>query len=255
MRIVRRLLRLLTYLVLIVLAFAVGAVAVFTLTARGRDNLAALISDMASAPDRKVKISGINGIWSGNFTMDQLVLEDADGPWLAARGVKVDWSPLSLLSGAFKADLVEAERIEVARLPKPGEPKPASKGSGSLPIDIAVQGINLPDIALGEAVTGGQVASVAAKGDAAIKASPLAIKSDLTVERTDGVAGQVLASLQFAPDQNKLDIDLKASEPSGGILANLLQLPGKPAVDISSPAPGLWRTGKATAPSRSTARS
>src|SRR5262245_33395546 len=206
MAIVAQLLRILLYAALVVLAFAVGAVAVYTLTAKGRENLAALISDMASTPDRKVTISGINGIWSGNFTMDQLLLEDSQGPWLAARGVEIDWSPLSLLSRTFNAELVAAKRIEVARLPKPGSQPPENGGSTSLPVDIAIKAISLPDIALGEAVTGGQVASVAAKGNASVKASPLSVQSDLTVDRTDGTPGQIFASVAFAPDQNKLDI-------------------------------------------------
>ena len=70
-----------------------------------------------------------------------------------------------------------------------GTSRPAEGGSGALPVDITIRALNLPDIALGEAVTGGQVASVAAKGNAAVKASPLSVQSDLTVARTDGTAG------------------------------------------------------------------
>ena len=50
--------------------------------------------------------------------------------------------------------------------------------------------------------------------------------------RTDGRAGFVDASVHFVPDQNLLDVDISASEPTGGIIANLLKLPGEPAVDI-----------------------
>ncbi|MDQ6433376.1 translocation/assembly module TamB domain-containing protein [Mesorhizobium sp. LHD-90] len=229
----RRFFRILKYTVLIALAFAVGALAVLTLTPKGRENLAGLISDFASTPDRQVRISGINGIWSGNFSLDQLVLEDSEGPWLAVRGVEVDWSPTSLLWLRFDADRIAAERVEFARLPKPSaEPAPTKSGSGSLPVDVSIGALDFPDIALGQSVTGGQVASIAAKGKAMAQASPLTVNADLTVSRTDGTAGEVLAAIDFAPQDNKLDIDLKASEPSGGILANLLGLPGKPAVDI-----------------------
>ncbi|MEQ1950305.1 translocation/assembly module TamB domain-containing protein [Mesorhizobium yinganensis] len=229
---VRRFLRILKYTLLIALAFVVGALAVLTLTGKGRENLAGMISDMASSPDRKVRILGISGIWSGNFALDQLVLEDAEGPWLAARGIKVEWSPISLLRLKFNADRVAAERVEFARLPKPSKQPPAKGGSGSLPVDVSIGALDFPDIALGQSVTGGQVASIAAKGKAMAQASPLTVNADLDVSRTDGTAGEVMAAIDFSPRDNKLDIDLKASEPSGGILANLLGLPGKPAVDI-----------------------
>ncbi|MFI0843318.1 translocation/assembly module TamB domain-containing protein [Mesorhizobium sp. IMUNJ 23232] len=229
---VRRFLRILKYTVLIVLAFVVGALAVLTLTGKGRENLASMISDFASSPDRKVRIAGIDGIWSGNFSLNQLVLEDSEGPWLAVRGIEVDWSPISLLWLKFDAERVAAERVEFARLPKPSSKPPAKSGSGSLPVDVSIGALDFPDIALGQPVTGGQVASIAAKGKAMAQASPLTVNADLTVSRTDGTAGEVLAAIDFAPRDNKLDIDLKASEPSGGILANLLGLPGKPAVDI-----------------------
>ena len=80
MRYLKRFLRLLRYSIYVVLAFAVGAVAVLTLTERGRDNLAGLISDFASSPGQTVRMSGIDGIWSGRLTLDNLVLEDAGGP-------------------------------------------------------------------------------------------------------------------------------------------------------------------------------
>ncbi len=42
-----------------------------------------------------------------------------------------------------------------------------------------------------------------------------------------------MPSIDFAPADNRIDIDVRASEPQGGILANLLQLPGEPPVEIS----------------------
>ncbi len=95
MRLVKLFLRIVRYAIYAALAFVIAALAVLTLTERGRDNLAGLISDFASSPGRTVKISGINGIWSGNLTLQGLVLEDEDGPWLVARNIAVDWSPLS----------------------------------------------------------------------------------------------------------------------------------------------------------------
>ena len=121
MRYIKVIARILRYTIYLALAFVFAAIAVLTLTERGRDNLAGLISDFASSPEQTVRISGINGIWSGNFTLQSLVLEDADGPWLVGRNIAVDWSPLKLFSATFEADRIFAERIEDFSFPATGD--------------------------------------------------------------------------------------------------------------------------------------
>ena len=61
----KRVLRIVLYTLLIVVAAVVGALVVLTKTERGRANLAGIISTVASTDDRKVTVSGIDGIWSG----------------------------------------------------------------------------------------------------------------------------------------------------------------------------------------------
>ncbi|MER8577851.1 translocation/assembly module TamB domain-containing protein [Mesorhizobium sp. M1423] len=231
MAIFRRILRILFYTLLIVVAAAVGALVVLTKTERGRENLAGIISTMASTGDRKVTVVGIDGIWSGALRVDHLVLEDREGAWMVARKVAVDWSPLALLSKSFSADRIGAERIELARLPV-ASTQPSQSGATTLPVSIDVKQLDLPEIALGQALAGSGVAELAAKGALKADASPLAIESSLNIVRHDGKQGTVDAKAHFAPADNKLDLDLKASEPAGGIIANLLKLPGAPPVDI-----------------------
>jgi translocation and assembly module TamB len=231
MRWVKLSLRILRYGLYAALAFVIGAVAVLTLTERGRENLAGLISNFASSPGQTIKLSGLDGIWSGNLRLGSLVLEDEQGPWLVARNVAVDWSPLKLLQKTFSAERIAAERIEVARRPVPANVPKEDAGSFSLPVSIDIRQIDLPDIALGPALAGG-VASVAATGSASAETSPLTIASKLNIARRDGRAGSIDATVDFAPADNRLDIDIRAAEPQGGIIANLLQLPGDPAVEI-----------------------
>lgn len=230
MTILRRVLRILRYVVLAVLALAVGAVAAFTLTGKGRENLAALVSTMASSDDMKVRIGDLSGIWSGNLRVGHVVLEDAEGPWLVVRGAEIDWSPLSLLSWTFKAERVFAERLEVSRLPR-SQAKSSSGGGGGLPVSVAIHGIDLPDIALGEQIAGA-VAQLSAKGSLQALANPLNIGTELQIQRIDGVGGDLDASIHFVPSEQRLDVAINGSEPAGGILANLLQLPGAPPVQI-----------------------
>ena len=232
MRYFKAIARILRYAIYVTLAFVIGAVAVLTLTERGRDNLAGIVSNLVSSPGQVVKVSGIDGIWSGNLTLQSLVLEDADGPWLVARNIALDWSPLRLITKTFQADRVYAELIEIARTPKPASEPKEEAGSFSLPVSIDIRQIDLPDIALGPQLAGG-VASVAAKGSAQAETSPLEIVSQLNIARSDGRAGNIDATIDFAPADNRLNIEVRASEPQGGILANLLGLPGEPPVEIN----------------------
>ncbi|RAZ90735.1 translocation/assembly module TamB [Mesorhizobium hawassense] len=231
MKIFWRILRICLYTLLLLLVMAIGALVVLTGTEGGRQNLASLISKMASNEDRKVTVSGIEGIWSGALRVDHVVLEDRAGPWMVARKVALDWSPTALLSRNFNADRLAAERIELARLPQPSQ-QPSQSGSSSLPVSIDVRQIDLPEIALGQELAGSGTAELAAKGSLKADPSPLAVESVLNVSRHDGKQGNVDAKIHFAPADNKLDLDLKASEPAGGIIANLLKLPNAPPVNI-----------------------
>src|SRR5262245_33083313 len=131
MRIVWRIFRLLLVLMLLAIALVSGAGAVLTLTEKGRETLAGLISSMASSEGSGVTVSGISGIWSGPLRIESVGLSDKQGNWLAIRGVAVDWSPLALFNSTFRASLVHADRIELARLPEGGS---GSSGGGGLPV-------------------------------------------------------------------------------------------------------------------------
>lgn len=232
MKIIKRVMRVLFYLVVIVVAAGIGALIVLTTTERGRENLAGMISTMASSADSKVEVSGIAGIWSGALKVDHVVLEDSKGPWLVLRDVAVDWSPLALLSKTFSAERVAAGRIEVARLPVAGTEKKNS-GETTLPVSVNIKQIDLPEIALGQELAGAGIAELAAKGSLKADASPLAIETVLNVARSDGKQGSVDAAINFAPADNKLELDVQAAEPAGGIIANLLKLPGAPPVNLA----------------------
>ncbi|PWK72721.1 translocation/assembly module TamB domain-containing protein [Aminobacter sp. AP02] len=232
MAMLKKILRILRIAILVVLAFVVGAAAVFTLTAKGRENLAGLISSVASTDDQKIRLSGLNGIWSGNLRLDNVVIEDRQGAWLALRGVSVDWSPLALLSRTFRADKIAVERIEVARLPAGGTKKQASSGGLSLPVSVDIKQIDLPEIALGEALAGTGIAELAAKGMVRADRLPLGIETKLNISRSDGKEGVVDADIAFAPADNRIALNIRAAEPAGGIIANILKLPNQPAVEL-----------------------
>src|SRR5689334_2846172 len=229
MKIVKTILRRLGFLLLLVVALAVGALAVLTLTEKGRENLAGLISTMASSEGSSVQVIGISGIWSGALHVDSVVLSDSEGAWLAARGIAVDWSPSALLSMAFRAQSVHAYRVEFARLPKS---QAKSGEGGGLPVSLDITRLDFPQIMLGPSLAG-EIAQVSAEGSLRAEAEPLAIATDLKIERRDGRQGTLDAKIDFAPAKDRLAVEVHGSEPAGGIIANLLRLPGAPPVEIA----------------------
>ena len=246
MRLLALLWKYLRLALLVLVALAAGAVAVLTLTETGRGRLASIASGLASAEGRQVRISGLSGIWSGDLKARQVVVADDEGPWLALREVEIDWSPLALLGLSFSADRVHAGRIEFARLPQPTE-STAESGSSGLPVGIDLRSIDLPDIALGEQLAGG-IARLAASGSVKAGGSPLSVAVDIELKRTDGHEGSVSLKLAYLPGDNRLDVQLSGSEPAGGVIANLLALPGRPGVAFSAEGSGPvsnW-TGKAS---------
>lgn len=231
MKLLRRLLRPAVYLVVALAVIAIGALAVLTMTEGGRTRLAGMISSAASNADRTVRISGIDGVLSGDLTIRQVVVSDAAGTWLVARGGRLDWSPFALLAGRFDARLVHFDRIEIARLPSGSSTDAAGNDPLSLPVDISVDEISLPDVALGAEIAG-DVASLSAEGRMSAAGSPPTMEGELRVSRTDGREGSLSAVLAFVPQDNRIDIRLEGSEPPGGVIANLLKIQGAPGVDI-----------------------
>ena len=58
------------------------------------------------------------------------------------------------------------------------------------------------------------------------------IRARARVVRTDGTPGEAELSLNYNPDQRAATAELAISEPENGIVANLLQMEGKPAFGL-----------------------
>ena len=234
-------------LLVVVLALGSAVAAVISLSESARNSVAGLVSGLVSSPGQEVRISGLDGIFSGQLRIREVAVSDATGPWVVLRGVAVDWSPSALLGFTFRADRLRVDRIEMARPPLPST-EPASTGGGlSLPVAVDIAAIDLPDIALGQSLAG-EIARLAATGNVAIAGNPVGGRAKLSASRTDGRTGSLDLDATYAPGDNRIELKARALEPQGGILAGLLKLPGAPAVEIVADGSGPlsdW-TGRAT---------
>jgi len=210
----------------------IAAILLIGYTATGNQFAADQIASRISTPDMQVTIEGARGLLAGRFRIDRVELADTKGKYTELRNIELDWSPLDLLDAEFHAQRIAASDINVSRRPVVTiEPEPASSdASFSLPVEIAVDAIDLPAIALGKPLIGRE-ARLAVKGSARAAADTIALKLDAT--QTDRPDAKALADLAYAVNANTLKLDLKVTEPKGGLLATALQLPGGPAVDLS----------------------
>jgi translocation and assembly module TamB len=200
-----------------------------------RSYLTAFLEDNLSGVGRKVTITGFQGALSAQASIEKLEISDDIGVWITLEGVVLDWSRSSLLSGAVDVDQLTAEVITVARMPTMAEddapaPEAVPFALPDLPVSIAVDRVEATRIVLeppvlGELVEGRLEASASLSGGEG--------EGALVLERTDGPDSKITLDASYSNITGALALDLSAVEPADGIAARLLELPGRPAVDLS----------------------
>ncbi|ACJ01267.1 translocation/assembly module TamB domain-containing protein [Rhodospirillum centenum] len=216
-----------TLLGLVVLAVA-GAL-VWLSTPGGRETVLAQVEPLVPG----LEIEGAEG---GLFDLGvaRLTLADREGVWLTVEGARLDWSPLDLLTGTVQVDALTAGRVAVARAPvSDPDPEPETDaGPFSLPVAVDVDRLALERVELGAALLGGTPALLTAGGQGSLPAGRLGGSVDLRVERIDESPGTAALRATYVPGTS-LDLDLRLAEPAGGVLARLLEIPGRPPVDVA----------------------
>ncbi len=196
--------------------------------------LEGLIEDNLSGEGRDVEITGFDGALSGRATLETLTIADRNGVWLTISDAVLDWNRSALLRGRIEVAELSAETILLPRLPDPAEksaPTPEASGFAlpELPVSIAIDKIEAARVEIGAPVFGaGTVASAAG----ALKLDGGDGSADLEIRRLDG-AGDLLLDTSFSNSSRVLSLDLGLVEGPDGILANLTELPGRPALDFS----------------------
>ncbi len=201
-----------------------------------RDYLTAFLEDNLSGAGRQVTISGFSGALSSRAMIERLTIADDDGIWLTITGVTLDWSRSSLLSGALEVSELSAETIVMERVPYAGEasmPSPEASGFSlpDLPVSISIDSIAAAEITLGEAVLGqaitGSLAANMQLADGTGSATLDLIRSDA------GPEGQITLDASYDNATGQLAVDLNATEGEGGIVAEVLDLPGAPSATLT----------------------
>ncbi len=207
-------------------------------TAQERDDrgtIVAFIEDNMSGAGREVILRGFQGALSSQATATQLTIADSEGIWLTLNDITLDWSRSSLLRGAVSITDLTAAEIIVARAPvaDPATPTPEAKGFAlpELPVSIDIENIAAKRVVLGESLLGQPVEGTIA---ATLKLSGGEGNATLNIARTgDGPIGMVDLTAAYSNTNQVLSLSLRAVESADGIAAELLNLPGRPSVDLS----------------------
>lgn len=222
--------RALTFLGMTVLALVLLVLALFGLiqTPPGKAALARLASSLASTPGLSVEIEGITGFVPSDMGIARITLADSSGPFATVTDARLNWSPLALIGRQVDVALLEAGRVELMRRPVLPEPAATDAASSSgvplLPVRIAR--LALPDIVLAEPVVG-HAAQLGLMGSADLSAATRALALDFALVRHDA-PGRIAGTARYAPETERLDLDLSAQEPAGGLIARAAGMNGLP---------------------------
>lgn len=205
-----------------------------------RGYIEGLIEDNLSGDSRSVNIVGFAGALSSEATIEQLTIADADGVWLTLEGIVLTWNRSALLRGAIDVETLRAARVTVARAPLPDDTGPAPEAAPfalpELPVSVALGELDIDEIILGEVFLGEEI-RVSLTGDAQLSGGEGS--ANIVATRLGGKTGVFEIDGSYVNLTRQLSLLLRVAEGPEGIAAQVLDLPGRPAIalEIAGDAP------------------
>ncbi|MEO0766119.1 MAG: hypothetical protein AAFY75_08870, partial [Pseudomonadota bacterium] len=226
------------YLVILIacLLWPFGAIAQETEEDEDRGFIAGLLESALGGDGRTVRIVGFAGALSSTARIEQITIADGDGIWLTIDDVALTWKRAALLRGIIDVQELRAARIELTRPPvaEPGIEVPEAEATPfalpDLPASILLEQLDIAAVDLGAPVLG-EAATLSLTGAATLADG--AGDVSLRAERSDGPRSTISIDASYANETRELAIDLDVTEGARGLLSGLMNLPGRPSVDLT----------------------
>ncbi|WDR04170.1 hypothetical protein PSQ19_09340 [Devosia algicola] len=230
-------------LALAVMALAVGAPALVGALAQDvanmsedqqKDWLTSFVQDKLSTPERKIELSNIDGALGSDVSIREITISDAEGVWLRVNNARLTWNQAALFLGRLEIKSLTADSIDYPRNAVPNDQMdlpPAEAGTlevPQFPVAIILEELNVPKVRFGQSVFG-LAAEVSLDGSLTLENGDLTTKLDIV--RLDGPGGQLGLDVAYQKQDNAIDLGLDLTEPRDGVLSNLLNIEGRPAVE------------------------
>ncbi|MEM7460242.1 MAG: hypothetical protein AAF331_12315, partial [Pseudomonadota bacterium] len=168
------------------------------------------------------ELDGLKGDLLGRLSVDRLSVRDADGVWLDAQDITLDWAPLSYLSQHLNIKNVSAAKLSVTRRPTL---LPSTSRGGAIP-RITIGALSIPDMSLADGVAG-PAQTYTLSGQLRRQDQTGRIEINLSPHSHDG--DKINAALDWGGDiplRGRLDL---SGAPSG-LIATLVEAPDGQAI-------------------------
>ncbi len=201
------------------------------------------IENALSGAGREVTVTGFEGALSSRATLRELTIADDEGVWLTLRDVVLDWNRSALLRRRVQIEELAAGEILLPRLPAPQEsqtvdvPSPEAQGFSlpELPVAIQIGRLDAQRVEIGEPVFG-EAAVVTLEGELSLAGGAGA--ADIAAERIDGEEGRLSLEASYDNESEELAVDVALAEGPDGIAATLIDLPGRPSLELTAAGAG-----------------
>ncbi len=198
-----------------------------------RSALVEFVERIISTPDRQIRLGQITGALSSNVRFSEITIADREGVWLRIENVRLVWSRTALVFGRLEIDELEADEIVMERRPHPPEdaiPEEAQLSIPELPVATNIGRIAVPRVAFGDDVFG---LSSELSLEGRLRLADGDLDTHLQIRRLDGPGGALDLLAVFDSGAETLELDVELSEPADGVVANLLNLQGRPALTFT----------------------
>ena len=202
-----------------------------------KDWLTSFVQDRLSTPERQIRLSNIDGILGSDVSVRQITISDAEGVWLRVNNATLNWSQAALFLGRLEVKSLKADSIEYIRNAVPVEgavdlPSPEAGGFSvpEFPVAVILDELSIPSVTFGESVFG-LASEVSLAGALTLEGGNL--DTHLDIERLDGPGGTLELSANYQNATSEIDLRLSLVEPENGVIANLLNIENRPAVNLT----------------------